>query len=251
MIQIIAANMAIKETNNEVKTKSSEGVSSLLGFDLHSWEQWMLYSLAFAGVAAIAVFISTASVVILQRRENAESKAEFERYKLETGETIAKANERAAEANERASASALELAKYRAPRILSPEQRGNIVLRMSAWAKVPNSEVAQRVAVFSVNSSFESAALADQLADVLGPAGAKFIINRNSVTYGMSFTVSGVAILTDFSSRGVTLAQELVEALNDNGIVASIRHIKIPGLKTDNPVMAPTPISVMVGDKPG
>jgi hypothetical protein len=55
----------------------------------------MLLSLGIAGLAALAVFIATASVVILQRDENARTKREYESYKLEAGTQIAEANAQA------------------------------------------------------------------------------------------------------------------------------------------------------------
>ncbi len=94
--------MAINEQNRVPKTAASKKVGSMLGFDAHYWEQLMVGSLALVGVAGVAVALFTAAVIISQRRENSEAKAEFERYKLETGETIAKANKAAADANERA-----------------------------------------------------------------------------------------------------------------------------------------------------
>lgn len=104
----------------------------MLGFGAHFWEQLMLGSLAVVGVAGVAVALFTAAVIISQRRENSEAKAEFERYKLETGETIANANKAAADANERAAEANLKAESERierlkleaklAPRTLSVEQ---------------------------------------------------------------------------------------------------------------------------------
>jgi len=52
--------------------------NQLFGLDLNSWEQLMLLSLGLAALAAVAVGVSTASVVFLQRQETARTKQEFE-----------------------------------------------------------------------------------------------------------------------------------------------------------------------------
>jgi hypothetical protein len=78
--------MMTAHATNEENTTRSKGVSgmSLFGLDLHSWEHLMLVSLGIAGLIAVAVFITTSSVVILQRREATAAKLEAEKAKLET-----------------------------------------------------------------------------------------------------------------------------------------------------------------------
>lgn len=83
--------MRVAEESTE-KTTFLRRLRRVLGLDLHSWEQLMLLSLAVTGLAAIAVFVTTASVVILQRNENAKTKTEFEAYKIDSGKQIASAN---------------------------------------------------------------------------------------------------------------------------------------------------------------
>lgn len=95
-------------TTHSDKTEStiaSSKVSRLLGFDMHSWEQMMLVSLAIAGVAALAVFMTTASVVILQRQENADAEAELGRAQRD----IKNADARIAEAEAKTKKAELEL----------------------------------------------------------------------------------------------------------------------------------------------
>src|SRR5215467_3203855 len=114
--QIMIDKMPATETENIKKMIFSRKVRRVFGLDLHSWEQLMLLSL-------LAVFITTASVVILQRAENAKTKNEFEEYKLEAGANVAEANARAAEANQKAQEASLELAKLTeamSPRFVDP-----------------------------------------------------------------------------------------------------------------------------------
>ena len=106
------------------KTERPKGVSwmSLLGLDLHAWEQLMLWSLGVAGLVAVAVFVTTASVVILQRREATIARRELDEYKVEAAQKIAEANARSREAE-------VELIKFRRPRsqlVSPPEIRAKI-----------------------------------------------------------------------------------------------------------------------------
>jgi hypothetical protein len=94
--------MTIAETPKIKKIVFSKKVSRMLGIDLHSWEQLMLASLGIAGLVAVAVFITTASVVILQRAENARTKNEFDEYKLTVEGQVAEAKKEGLEAGKTA-----------------------------------------------------------------------------------------------------------------------------------------------------
>jgi hypothetical protein len=144
------AMMPMAEAPNIEKTAFSKNVRrSVFGIGLHSWEQLMLLSLGVAGLIAIAVFVTTAAVVILQRHETAEANRELDEYKLtveskvadakkegiEAGKSAGNALLRAAdlekqaeqlrkdtaEANARAAAASLELERLKAPRTPSFE----------------------------------------------------------------------------------------------------------------------------------
>jgi hypothetical protein len=113
----------------------------MLGLSLHSWENVMVSSLAFAAVAAAIVGVSTWAVVRLQRQELADSMVEFDTYRLETARQIAEANSAgdaakadAAKANERAVQAQLALEKFRAPRLPTPEQLGKLATRIKPFA---------------------------------------------------------------------------------------------------------------------
>jgi len=64
----------------------------MFGFDLDSWNSVMVASLGFAAVAALAVVVSTAIVIKLQKAEERATKQEFELYKVAAGEKISTAN---------------------------------------------------------------------------------------------------------------------------------------------------------------
>ena|ERR1700736_2912885 len=140
--------------------------------------------------------------------------------------------------------------------LTKPQQRA-VAQKMSVWAKLPEGDTRQSVAVFSTNGLFESTQLADQISEALGPNGAGFTIYRYPVTYGISVSVSGVALLTSSHPRGLKVANALVEALVEQNINASIAPQRAPGCenmrdfedrKDTDP--ACSAISIMVGDHP-
>jgi hypothetical protein len=98
----MAATIPAADTANIENANVSKGVRRVIfGFDLHSWEQLMLLSLGLAGLIAITVFVTTASVVILQRRENAQLREALTKANVEITNTqadIAQAQREAAEA---------------------------------------------------------------------------------------------------------------------------------------------------------
>jgi len=141
----------------------------IFGYDLHSWEHAMLLSLLGAGAVAIAVFIATASVVILTRRENAETKAEYAAYKLtvdgkvadakneglkagkdagsallraaelekqaeELRKATAEADARAAQATQKAVEAQLALEKFKQPRLLQETRIQSIAEKLAKFA---------------------------------------------------------------------------------------------------------------------
>lgn len=61
----------------------------MLGLSLHSWEDLMIFALAIVGAFGVVVGVATFAVVRLQRAEIADSKREFDQYKLEVAEKTA------------------------------------------------------------------------------------------------------------------------------------------------------------------
>jgi len=143
------AKIPMAEAPNIQKTTFFRKVKRVLGLDLHSWEQLMLFSLGIAGLIAVAVFITTASVVILQRHETAEAKRELDEYKLtveskvadakkegiEAGRTAGNALLRAAELEKEAEAAKLQTEQLKqvvAWRTISPETAQALVKSLGA-----------------------------------------------------------------------------------------------------------------------
>jgi hypothetical protein len=93
--------------------------------------EWWDFSLIVAGIlvslAAVAAVVATAGSIVAHKREAATSEEALARYKLDTAKDIADANARAAEANARAEEAKVEFQKFKAPRVLTSEQRAAIV----------------------------------------------------------------------------------------------------------------------------
>lgn len=150
--QTMSANKVTADAAKTETTAPSKKVRRMIfGLELHSWEQFMLASLGVAGLVAIAVFITTASVVILQRSETARAKQELDAYKLtvdgkvsdakkegiEAGKLAGNAILRAAELDKETQAlrsANLALEKKIAPRRLDSTQQ---MLLVSIFAKFP------------------------------------------------------------------------------------------------------------------
>src|SRR4051794_6129035 len=93
----------------------SKRVRRMFGLSLHGWENWMVGSLIVAAAFALIAGFATWAVVRLQRIELAESKKDFDKFKLDADKKISEATAKALE-------SQLELAKFKAPRALNTEQ---------------------------------------------------------------------------------------------------------------------------------
>ena len=125
----------------------------------------MLGSLAVVGITGVAVALFTAAVVISQRRENADTKAEFEKYKLDVGRDIAAANERAAQANavaESEKLARLKLEAQLAPRSIGQAEQGALASKLSSFK---NQAVTLQVSPSTSESEWIMRNLASPLKD--------------------------------------------------------------------------------------
>ena len=93
MTEIIAPNNTSADNAQAPSATFSKRVRRMLGLDLHSWEEIMIFSLAAAALVAGAVVVSTWAVIRLQREAVKEADVKIS---AAIGEA-ARANERAAE----------------------------------------------------------------------------------------------------------------------------------------------------------
>lgn len=199
-----------------------------------STANWV-YGIAWIGLISGAIVTAVSTMAIFWasgvRDKHADTLiAQAQASSDEAKAAAALANARAAEANQKAKEA--DLARVRleeklAPRRLTQEQLTTIAEKMKSWAKLTDGH-AQSAAVFPFPPNFESSSLAGQIISALETAGWK--INTYPVTYAMPIgAVSGVGILTSSNSRGIAVANSLVEALRAEGIHAGIIDIKRRG----------------------
>jgi hypothetical protein len=234
----------------------SKKVRRMLGLSLHGWENWMVGSLIFAAAFALIAGFSTWAVVRLQRIELADSKMEFDKYKLTVEGQVADAKKEGVRAGENAGnalvrAAALEkqaaelkaanlaLEAKVAPRRLSGDQKSKISTALSGAIPLP-------VAVVSRLLDFEGKDFAEDLASALEKS--QWTVTRNG-----SWTQSekGVFIaLVEPKPEQLALASTLSAALDDANIVHKIIPIKTENLGSISPHFQPNVLYLLIRAKP-
>jgi hypothetical protein len=118
-----ASNPPMTETIDSANATAS---SLFLGHNGEWWDFWLIISLVFVALAAIAAGVTTAGSIFSHKREAAAAEAALDRFKLDTEQKISEANARTADAK-------LELAKFKAPRILTGAQQSIVAGKVSAF----------------------------------------------------------------------------------------------------------------------
>lgn len=109
-----------------LQTAMPENPNLFLGHNGEFWDFWLIISVVIAAVAAAAIGVTTAGSVISHKREASAAEEELEKYKLSTNLNIKEAEARALEAQ-------AELAKFKAPRSMTPEQQMRIVGKLAGF----------------------------------------------------------------------------------------------------------------------
>jgi hypothetical protein len=203
-------------------------------------------------VADVLVAAGVATEILFAAR--ARSKAEAR--KLLSDSKVAEANERAAEANRKAEEAALELARFKAPRILNNEQLYRVADKLKPFAPLIFD-----ASVNPGNPEYVHCLRSIEIALTVagwkqaGWDGPGTRVNRQSVglpAFGSNSSVSNVAIsfLVDNDSPKTLIstaaAMALVDALFVEGIVAEAR----PTMERDESgAQKPRPIHIAVGTK--
>lgn len=229
---------------------------TIFGFDLHSWEHLMLLSLGLAGLLAVAIFITTASVVILQRRENAQTTKEYEKYKLTVDAKVADAKREGLEAGQKAGnalvrAAALEkeaqalkaanlaLEAQMQPRRVSGENAMKLKNALSTIQALP-------IGIVSRLLDSEGTDFADDISQVFANAGWQPVRQKN-----WTMSNKGVALATfEGTSIPSDLARGLLAALDTAGIKSTVTTIKPDEQNTASPGFQPGVLYLLVGAKP-
>jgi len=113
----------------ETISNANAAASTLfLGQNGEWWDFWLIVSVIAAAFVATAIGVTTAGSIISHKRESVAAKEALDRYKLDTGKTIAEANARQKQAE-------LELLQLRFPRSLDIEKFEAAVKKIPAPAE--------------------------------------------------------------------------------------------------------------------
>jgi hypothetical protein len=156
---------------------------------------------------------------IIKRRDDAQ-RAQIAQLGKDTGD----ANARAAEANriaEQERLARVELEARLAPRTLSLEQQVRIRSELTKLA-------GQYVTITFINDSFEAAAFASQIRDVL--SGAKWVITLFAPMTpggnGLPTSIRGVGLMTEPPVGSKVAAAALLSALTKEGVLAFVSPLR-------------------------
>lgn len=159
-------------------------------------------------------FYHTDQITLLRDLIAREKDDELERFKLEKTAEIESANMRAAEANRSAEEARLELARLKAPRLLTAEQTASFTKEMSKFKGT-------RVSVSHVAMTMEAARLANQLYFAF-QGGGLMVDNVPPPIRGRIGQVQGVVVRHITGNRiGTRLALSITKDLNRYGIQTS------------------------------
>ena len=145
----------------------------------------------------------------LAEQHSAEANAKAEGFRLE----IAKANESAKQAEARAAEANLELARFKAPRTLSPSQQASIAARLRPFGT-------NRVDVIIIGDAQEIADITRDIVTAIQQAAWTAKVIGKAIS---GPNVSGVLIGTHIGSdrNVIEAAETLISALQSSGIVSS------------------------------
>ena len=160
-----------------------------------------------------------------------------------------------AQAEARAMEARLELEKFKAPRVLAPEQQSRISASLARFDK------AQRIDVSVDPVTVETMTLAEQILSslkVVLPRASWSSAGGTAPFLTGASAVSGVVAFSGQDKRGIEVAVALAKALNDEGVRASSAIgplIDCPKLQKTNPsIKLDDPscfmVIVVVGPKP-
>jgi hypothetical protein len=119
----------------------------------------------------------------------------------------------AAEANKRAAEATLELAKYRAPRTLTPSQRESFIRAMAPFK-------GQSVSVGAIPVTGEGGAFGVEIVNALNEAGLRASINQGAAEVHVGPVNGVLARATTGNTKGEQFAVTFARVLTELGIAA-------------------------------
>jgi hypothetical protein len=248
----------------ETVNNANAAISTLfLGHDGEWWDGWVIWSVVFAALAAVAIGVATAGSIVAHKREAAASDRSLEEYKLSTAKEItdarvesdkkiAEANARAAEANQKAEEEKLARVKIEeklAPRTLTPASQKLIAEGISKF-----KGTSLDILIYGGGST-DALPLAGMFGDSLTAGG---LTVRVWNTISPNRWVVGVLVQTEegASPEVEERAATIIALLNSVGIGAgTFEHFKSKELP-DNLMGDPwnpekvAPVRMLIGSKP-
>jgi hypothetical protein len=226
----------------------------MLGLSLDGWNNVMLFCLAFVAIAAISVGVAQYAIIQLAKQEAADSKAEFEKYKLTVEGKVSDAKREGIEAGKMAGNALVRAEELRtenlaleakiAPRRLEKAQQQKIADALVKFA-------GRRVAVISYTQDADSEILGQQIIEVLQAARLPPINNLASAS-----PVGDIALGIHVSGFDDELVSAIRTALSNLGglTVASKEETQLAapkaGMSLGDPHAPNAPASVLIGIKP-
>jgi hypothetical protein len=209
-----------------------------LEFSASLWDGISFWLVAVGTALAFLGAITAIQARRLNRALATERSDIAKREKDANDKVIAEANARAREAEARAAEANLELAKFRAPRTLTPEQRQRIIGKLNKYAGQTFS--------LNVYNDPEALLLLRIITDILKSAGWVEIPSQlGDVSIGNAGMVTEVGVKVEVPQNAGADLIERVKALN-----AALNAEGISSLPRYDPQLKnPSAINVMVGKK--
>jgi hypothetical protein len=234
-----------------------------LGHNGEWWDFWLIVSLVFAAVAAIAIGITTTGSIVSHKRETAATERELERYKAEASEKITAsaatgetAKAEAARANESAAKLNNETARLQGDNlalqtVLEPRHVGLLGFNQEPPAKKWFDGIdafAGTDLSIQFAPDFEAGNLANEIAIVLTKFGWKLrMIDEKRSQYLSSWLSEGVRVLYPTGKpwsaaepeqpwfKWASAAQALAQALTNAGLGVGYLPVSVGGFVNEPP----------------
>jgi hypothetical protein len=249
------ANRAMHATAMTTDIDSSKKARRMLGLGLDSWNNILLFFLAITAVAAAFVGFSTYATIQLAKQEAADSKREFEEYKLtvdgkvadaksegiKAGEAAGNALVRAAELEKKAAelkTANLALEEKMQPRRLTGENSAKLSAALSKMQPLP-------IGIVSRIFDPEGADFADDISNAFARAHWLQVRQRD-----WTMSNKGVAIATlEGTEIPAELSAALLGALDAANIRATVVTIQQSEQNTTSAHFQPRGLYLLVGAK--
>jgi hypothetical protein len=226
---MIANAAIVRSTRHEMpqieNTTFSKRESRMLGFNLDSWNNIIIISLAIAAAAAVVVGVSTYAVIRLQKLEAKEAADELSKYKVNVAAQVAESQLAIAQARQQGDEAKSEAA-HAIERAAGLEKEAAVakleherLKAQIAWRVIPAGNAAElekslaskpgSVIIMCVDNDPEASGLAEQLKQIF--AKANWQVTLNSARVGNEI-IFGIRLPQDNGADSITLRESFATA---------------------------------------